>query len=332
MLTELLAAGAAVAAATAPPAPAPEVIIAPHWLVRPKGNDVAAAYPDRAKHALISGRAELSCLVAADGRLEHCRTYAEAPVGQGFGDAALTLAPRFRMEPPALLPPGAEPTVFIPIRFIIAGHPIPLEMIMASPRWMSAPTFADLGGAFPDGAKVDGEVTLRCDVWSQGSLGNCRVLDERPTGSGFAKAAHSLVRRFRVDMDGRVPLPGDNLVADLKIHFSSPESAGFRERRIGQPTWLAVADPAQAAELFPVAASAKGLRTGRGVASCGVGPDGSLRDCVPLAGDPDGVGFSEAAVKIASVMRMNPWTDAGGPVDGAHVDLPVRFDLSAAKP
>lgn len=51
-----------------------------------------------------------------------------------------------------------------------------------------------------------------------------------------------------------------------------------------------------------------------------------------MAGEPDGLGFSDAAVKIASGMRMNPWTEAGGPVNGARVQLPIRFDLPAVKP
>jgi hypothetical protein len=236
------------------------------------------------------------------------------------------------MEPPEPLPGGVEPTVLIPIRFVIRDGTVAFQKLMVAPRWVQAPTFADVGAAFPTVVRGDGDVTVRCKVWSEGAIGDCRLRDERPAGAGFAKAALSLIKRFRANMDGIVWRLGDNLVADLKIHFTDPRSAEFVERRIAQPTWLTEADPAQAAALFPVAASAKGLRTGRGVASCGVAADGRLEDCVPLPGDPDGLGFSEAAVKIASVMRMNPWTDAGGPVDGAHVRLPIRFDLSAAKP
>ena len=81
----------------------------------------------------------------------------------------------------------------------------------------------------------------------------------------------------------------------------------------------------------PPEAVAKGLKTGRGVARCVVAPDGALTGCTPAPGDPDGVGFSEAAVKLAASMRMNPWTADGGPVDGAVIRLPIRFNLAAKK-
>jgi hypothetical protein len=69
------------------------------------------------------------------------------------------------------------------------------------------------------------------------------------------------------------------------------------------------------------------VTSGHGAAKCVVGPDGTLSDCAPAEGDPDGLGFSEAAVKLAETMRMNPWTADGSPVDGAVVRVGVRLDL-----
>jgi protein TonB len=57
--------------------------------------------------------------------------------------------------------------------------------------------------------------------------------------------------------------------------------------------------------------------------------DGSLSDCAPEPGDPDGLGFSDAAVRLASTMRMNPWTVDGEPVDGAVVRLGVKLTLNS---
>ena len=237
------------------------------------------------------------------------------------------------MAPPGPPPDGVAPIVFIPIHFQMAGAPLPKQTFINGPIWASAPSFNDLATAFPASASSPaGDVSLRCGVAADGALTACEVREERPAGEGFAAAARLIVSKFRVELGGRPARPSDNLAAELKVHLSNPKSAEFQERRIGQPTWVTLPDPAQAAALFPAEAAAKGLKTGRGVASCGVAPDGGLRDCVPLAADPDGLGFSEAAVKIAPLMRMNLWTDAGGPVDGAQVRLPVRFDLPPAKP
>jgi hypothetical protein len=37
-------------------------------------------------------------------------------------------------------------------------------------------------------------------------------------------------------------------------------------------------------------------------------------------------------MKVTAMMRMNLWTDAGGPANGARVLLPIRFDLATGKP
>ncbi len=47
----------------------------------------------------------------------------------------------------------------------------------------------------------------------------------------------------------------------------------------------------------------------------------------PEAGDPDGLGFSEAAAKLASTMRMNLWSADGAPVEGGVVHIPIRLNL-----
>ena len=74
---------------------------------------------------------------------------------------------------------------------------------------------------------------------------------------------------------------------------------------------------------------ASGLTTGRGVARCLVANDGSLTKCAPEAGDPAGLGFSEAAAKLASTMKMNLWSTDGAPVEGGVVHIPIRLNLKA---
>jgi protein TonB len=58
------------------------------------------AHPPAALRAGRSGRAAMSCVIGLDERLSDCRVISETPQGQGFGQAALTLAPAFRARPP----------------------------------------------------------------------------------------------------------------------------------------------------------------------------------------------------------------------------------------
>jgi len=54
------------------------------------------------------GVVRLECTIQEDGRLTDCNVLSERPVGQGFGEAALSAARQARLEPDALRPPGAK--------------------------------------------------------------------------------------------------------------------------------------------------------------------------------------------------------------------------------
>jgi TonB family protein len=99
MLALILAAAAAAAAAAPPPAARPSVITQPDWLLRPAAEDMANDYPKAAAAANVEGRATIACRVTAEGALAGCAVTEESPPGQGFGEAALKLAAKFRMRP-----------------------------------------------------------------------------------------------------------------------------------------------------------------------------------------------------------------------------------------
>jgi hypothetical protein len=254
---------AVMAAAVAVLGPAPQVVIdAPHWLGKPTANDVAAAYPLHAQHAELSGWAELECLVADDGRMDRCRVFAETPIGgtvrgrRSRAGAEIPLGGRSAAG-------GRASTIYIPIRFQIVRfgsqavvHPAGDPVVMNAPRWARAPTFEDVGHAFPIGAKAAmGDVTLRCRIEADGALSACVTRQEQPAAQGFAGAAEALTSRFRVDFGRRPARPQDDFVADLKFHFSDPKGNDFLQRRIAEPTWLTLFEPGQITTLFPAAAS-----------------------------------------------------------------------------
>lgn len=85
-----------------PPPPRPAVMgrYRPDWLEKPSGEDMADYYPSHAARNAISGKATINCQVTTGGLLEQCRVVQESPPGEHFGEAALKLAPKFRMIPP----------------------------------------------------------------------------------------------------------------------------------------------------------------------------------------------------------------------------------------
>jgi TonB family protein len=313
--------------------------VRPTWAKRPSGQEFADAYPFEAMVKGISGSALLDCEADIHGALDDCRVDSESPPGMQFGLAALSLSSRFLMKP-AIGPAGPVASrVNIPIRFEIGGAQpalavAPTQGLVVSPAWIAAPNFAQVAQAYPRrkaGDPMTGSAVVRCQVQRDGRLKYCVEVAEDPKGQGFARAATRLGPFFRLDTTGITIKPGSTF-ADVKVQFVDPTSAAFRDRRIGQPRWVVAPDPARAIALFPAKALAKGLTTGLGTAACRVSASGALDACRPAAGDPPDDGFSEAAVELASQMRMAPWTDGGGPVDGAFIDVPIRFRLEARPP
>jgi TonB family protein len=307
-------------------------------------------WPASAHMQRTSGQVTLSCFVDARGFAERCGVIFERPGGMGFGDAALALRPQIRVTPHKGSdgqPAAAQMNIGVAFRAptetrieadmdpmgfaarVDATHnPLPVKKItlMTNPVWAQAPSFDAAAAAYPaDGGAEGGYAVAHCGVTPDGQLTNCRMATEAPVRKGFGPAAVKLAPQFRVrpEIMARAPR-GEPIEVDVPIRFDPPGA----ERTVNAPTWIQGFDPATAPKLFPPEAAAKGLTTGRGVARCTVGRDGAMTGCQPDAGDPEGLGFSEAAAKLASTMRMNLWSADAGPVEGGVARVAIRLNLS----
>ena len=89
----------------------------PVWITQPSGDDYSIAFPRLAK---TGGQGDLNCTVAEDGGLKDCIVTDVAPLGAGFGEAVLMLAPRYKME--LLSREGSSVAgrpIKIPLRFVL---------------------------------------------------------------------------------------------------------------------------------------------------------------------------------------------------------------------
>ena len=135
----------------------PVVVTTGKWERRPSGDDMARVYPDSAQRKNLSGRVILSCTVTSEGSLANCTSSDEEPAGEGFGEAALKMAPLFKMKP---LTRDGKPveggTVRIPLCFSLRGgfDQLSVESVRAQACYGQAAQLAEHSPAAPGAWKA----------------------------------------------------------------------------------------------------------------------------------------------------------------------------------
>lgn len=210
-----------------PEEPLPPLVSRPPWIRAPTFAELAAAAPLRARGGDTPGHVVLGCGFHADGTLSSCRVATEAPLGQGYGDAALRLAGHFQMRN-APLPPHFSlmtATVMVPITFpagVTTGSP----PVIGHPRWIAAPTGEQAFAAYPAAALAagtSGRGVAACTVDEHGALTHCAVEAETPPGQGFGAAVVSLTPRFQMTLWTEEGLPTAGAQVRIPITFHPPE-------------------------------------------------------------------------------------------------------------
>jgi hypothetical protein len=193
---------------------------APMWDEAPNYDAVRAATPAQA--GSTRGRAVLSCRVRDDRRLR-CERMSETPEGLGLGDAALRLAPHFRV---------AEADADF-----ISSHrrePFPLAILFNETRdntptniWyngvgpLEMPLITAPAYAYPPTAlaqRISGDVVILCTLHEAGAPA-CEVESETPSDRGFAAVAMAAVRASAMPAEDGM-LDGDQV--RYHIRFTSP--------------------------------------------------------------------------------------------------------------
>ncbi len=224
--------------------------------------------------------------------------------------------------------------IAIPAAVLLAGAALPSDLGAATVTsenliWASAPSFDDMAAAWPAQAyDMQGSATLQCRIVGAGRLTGCDTISEEPVGAGFARAAKTLAGKFQLKIDARSLRKDRDYFVMVPFHFLNPQTPLGKVRKVSNPRWISMPDPGRIQGVFPKAAADAGVTHGVGVIDCQVLPDGHLTDCKVSRETPTGVGFGDAALLVAPIMQMNPWTDDGSPVDGVRIKLPVQFGLA----
>jgi len=87
------------------------------WLTPPRPT--ASDYPQRAVDRGLSGGAAVRCEVALSGKPTNCAVVAEVPPGSGFGEAAVKIVRRGRLNPATIRPEEVGSAFVVTVPFSI---------------------------------------------------------------------------------------------------------------------------------------------------------------------------------------------------------------------
>lgn len=267
-----------------------------NWTAYPELTDFVAAEAgvrDRAS----GGRAVMQCSVQDDGTLSACRIVRETPIGSGYGEALLSLVPKYRRKPPGKS--GAREVV-IPADWYHADTP---------PDWLKRPTPESLRAVFPRQAVkkgVDGRAVISCIITVQGALQDCFVTEESPPGLGFGGAALALTPQL---MFKPARLNGVPVASTVSVPINWKGIEGLSGEAMGRSVlppnlaWSAAPSFADVAAAYPPKAKAE-RRGGRATVSCTMSEEGALKTCTEVSSEPRGYGFGDAAKTLAKTFRL----------------------------
>lgn len=295
----------------------------PRFIVDVPKDKLKAAFP---KGATVTGKASLDCVAAAGGKLIDCKIAKENPVGQGFGQAALSVVGFERIKPTDET--GAS-VVGRPVRtsfeFLAPGD--------ANPNWLRRPTGQDIANVFPKKAIEDGvggRATIGCQVTTEGFLQNCKVLSESPKDYNFGAAGLQLTPQLRMTpkIRGGKAVPGGEV--SIPINWEAPSRSSMMNSTtvVLDPPWTQVPTQAEVNAAWP--REAVGLASGQAALRCGLDRTGRLRSCNVISESPRGKGFGKAALALSKAFGVTFAPEEAKAARDLKIDVPFRFRDPAA--
>ncbi len=98
--------------------------------------------------------------------------------------------------------------------------------VITRPQWASQPSAAQMSRAYPERALndgVSGSAALLCTVSAAGTLSNCSVTAETPSGRRFGNAAMGLTRFFRMQPGAVNGQAIDGAKVSFTVRFAAGE-------------------------------------------------------------------------------------------------------------
>jgi TonB family protein len=170
-------------------------------------------------------------------------------------------------------------------------------------------------------AGIEGAATLMCSFTAQSVLQSCKLTSENPKGYGFGDAALKLADLSQPNLKVIVPERRGPLPFTFRLNPPSITPNTLEPLHIIQnPDWQVPLTAAQVAAARP-----KSTKEGHVVVDCVVTVAGDLDACKVAKESPTGAGFGEAALKLATLIKMKPQTLDGVPRGGAPVSIPFAW-------
>ena len=284
------------------------------WMAAPTPAQVFTAYPAAAKSRGLAGAARLRCLTTPAGALKDCEVVDESSEGEGFGAAAVGLAPLFRVPP--LSNGQTRGPVPVTVAFDPEGDGRATKVFAKSPDPLPRPV-----GALPGG-----KARVTCVVGPEGGLERCAAAGAAPD---LARAVVDNLGAFRAMLwtaDGRSTM-GSSITLEspafgwptvIPPDNDPPAAPGAVDYRPAIPLTRGAV-----AEHYP-AKALKAEISGHTTIRCDKVVQARLQDCSVQSETPAEQGFGAAGLEVAADYRIQPETIDGVAAEGPFM-LPLDF-------